>query len=48
MAGYFERVAGMGELDGNNTIDFEFVGAYNDAAGLFGEIIVVNELAAIP
>ncbi|KKT30763.1 MAG: hypothetical protein UW18_C0011G0024 [Microgenomates group bacterium GW2011_GWF1_44_10] len=48
LAGYFERVSGVGELDGNNTIDFEFVGAYSDTAGIFGEIIVVNELATIP
>lgn len=46
--GIFRRVPPMGENDGNNIIDFEFVGAYNRTNGLFGQMIVVNELATIP
>lgn len=45
--GYFESVSGLGEQDGNDTIDFVFQGAYDLGAAAFGQIIVVNELAAL-
>jgi hypothetical protein len=45
--GYFESVSGMNENDGNDVIDFVFVGAYDRNAASFGQIIVVNELATL-
>ena len=48
LAGKYEKFTPLGELDGNDTIDCTFRGRYNASADLFCELVVVNELSALP
>lgn len=48
LAGKWESFEPLGEEDGNDTVEATFRMRYNSTAALFGEIVVVNELSALP
>jgi hypothetical protein len=48
LAGKWEKFDKIGEQDGNDIIAGTFRARYNASAALFGEIKVVNEIAAVP
>lgn len=47
LAGSYESWDSFGDQDGNNTVSCSFRAGYNSTAALFGEVIVVNEVASI-
>lgn len=48
LAGYWEKIDKIDEIDGNDVIKGTFRAQYNETAGLFAQILVVNELSALP
>ena len=48
MAGFYSDWSKLGENDGNDIYEVEFTGRYSSADSLFCEILVVNELSALP
>jgi hypothetical protein len=48
LAGKWEKFSSLGEQDGNDTIQGTFRARYNATAAAFGNIVVVNELTAVP
>lgn len=48
LAGKWEKFDALGDQDGNDVIKATFRARYNSTAALFGEILVVNELSALP
>lgn len=48
LAGKWEKFEKIDEQDGNDIVTGTFRARYNDDAELFGQILVVNELSALP
>lgn len=48
VAGKWEKFAKIGERNGNDILEGEFYGAYDETASDFGKIILVNTLTALP
>lgn len=48
VVGKYEKFNKISERNGNDIIEFDFVGRYNADAGSAGLIYIVNELSAIP
>jgi hypothetical protein len=48
IVGKYEKFNKIGERNGNDIIEFEFLGRYNADAASAGLIYIVNELASIP
>lgn len=48
LAGKWSDFQKIGERDGNDIIEAEFTARYNATAATFGQIIVVNDLTALP
>jgi len=48
LCGRWENFDVIGEQDGNDIVTGHFRGLYNSTEDLFGQIIVVNELSALP
>jgi hypothetical protein len=48
VVGKYEKFNKIGERNGNDIIEFEFVGRYNADAASAGIITIANELSALP
>ena len=48
LAGKWEKFNKVGERNGNDILEGEFVGKYDETAADFGKILVVNTLASLP
>lgn len=48
MVGKWEKFGKVGERNGNDILEGEFVGKYNSTAGDYGKVIVVNKVTALP
>lgn len=48
LAGKWEKFAALADQDGNNIVTGTFRARYNSTAAFFAELLVVNELSALP
>jgi hypothetical protein len=48
LCGKWESFGKIGDRNGNDILEGEFVGRYSEAAADYGKIVLVNQVTALP